>query len=98
MPNKHMVKGKYDEVVGKITDDKGRELKGRAEHKYGHMKDKAQHKMAHMKDKGPDLPKPDMDMDMDIDVDEKSVISMIAGVMLIVSGLYFVIKAVDELT
>lgn len=96
MPNKHMVKGKYDEVVGKITDDKGRELKGRAEHKYGHMKDKAQHKMAHMKDKGPDLP--DMDMDMDMDVDEKSVISMIVGFTLIVSGLYFVIRAIDEMS
>lgn len=95
MANKHTIKGKYDEVVGKMTDDKSRELKGRAEHKYGHMKDKAQHKMAHMKDKASDLPKPDMDMDMD--VDEKSVISIIVGVMLIVSGLYFVIKAIDEL-
>ena len=89
MPNKHMVKGKYDEVVGKITDDKGRELKGRAEHKYGHMKDKAQHKMDHMKD---------MDMDMDMDVDQKSVISMIVGFTLIVSGLYFVIRAIDEMS
>ncbi|SHF08932.1 hypothetical protein SAMN02745249_01785 [Atopostipes suicloacalis DSM 15692] len=92
MPNKHTVKGKYNEVVGKMTDDKGRELKGRAEHKYGHMKDKAQHKMAHMKDKGPDLP------DMDMDVDEKSVISMIVGFTLIVSGLYFVIRAIDEMS
>ena len=96
MPNKHTVKGKYNEVVGKVTDDKARELKGMAQNKYGHMKDKAHHKMEHMKDKAPDLPKPDMDMDMD--VDEKTVISMIVCFTLIVSGLYFVIKAIDELT
>src|SRR5690625_7110110 len=70
MPNKHTIRGKYNEVVGKMTDDKGRELKGKAEHKYGSMKDKAHHKIAHMKDEAPDLP--DTDMDMDVMEDRKS--------------------------
>ena len=98
MPNKHTIRGKYNEVVGKMTDDKGRELKGKAEHKYGSMKDKAHHKITHMKDEAPDLPDTDMDMDvMDMDVDKKSVLSILVGLTLIASGLYFVIRVIDEL-
>src|SRR5699024_6769159 len=98
MPIKYTIRSKYNEVVGKMTDDKGRELKGKAEHRYGSMKAKAHHKITHMKDEAPDLPDTDMDMDvMDMDVDKKSVLSILVGLTLIASGLYFVLRVIDEL-
>lgn len=40
MPNKDKIKGKFNEVVGKITDDKSKELKGKAQQKAGEAKEK----------------------------------------------------------
>ena len=40
MPNKDKIKGKFNEVVGKVTDDKSKELKGKAQQKAGEAKEK----------------------------------------------------------
>lgn len=40
MPNKDKIKGKFNEVVGKVTDDKSKELKGKAQQKTGEAKEK----------------------------------------------------------
>lgn len=40
MPNKDKIKGKVNEVVGKVTDDKSKELKGKAQQKVGDAKEK----------------------------------------------------------
>ncbi|MEY8292006.1 CsbD family protein [Carnobacteriaceae bacterium 52-44] len=78
MPNKHRMKGKFNEVVGNMTDDKAKKYKGIAQNKLGEMKDKASHMT-------------------DTDMDEKSIFSIAIGVVLILSGLYFVMRAKDDL-
>lgn len=78
MPNKHRMKGKFNEVVGNMTDDKAKKYKGIAQNKLGEMKDKASHMS-------------------DMDMDEKSMFSIAIGVVLILSGLYFVMRAKDDL-
>ena len=40
MTNKDKIKGKVNEVVGKVTDDKCKELKGKAQQKAGEAKEK----------------------------------------------------------
>ena len=40
MPNKDEIKGKFNEVVGKVTNDKSKELKGKAQQKAGEAKEK----------------------------------------------------------
>lgn len=40
MPNKDGIKGKFNEVVGKVTNDKSKELKGKAQQKAGEAKEK----------------------------------------------------------
>lgn len=78
VPNKHRMKGKFNEVVGNMTDDKAKKYKGIAQNKLGEMKDKASHMS-------------------DMDMDEKSMFSIAIGVVLILSGLYFVMRAKDDL-
>lgn len=78
VPNKHRMKGKFNEVVGNMTDDKAKKYKGIAQNKLGEMKDKASHMT-------------------DTDMDEKSIFSIAIGVVLILSGLYFVMRAKDDL-
>lgn len=80
MPNKHRVKGKFNEVVGNITDDKAKKYKGMAQNKFGEIQDKATHMT-----------------DREMDMDEKSMFSVAIGVVLILSGLYFVMRAKDDL-
>ena len=40
MTNKDKIKGKVNEVVGKLTDDEKQELKGKAQQKVGEAKEK----------------------------------------------------------
>ena len=40
MANKDKIKGKVNEVVGKVTDDKSKELKGKVQQKAGEAKEK----------------------------------------------------------
>jgi len=40
MSNKDEIKGKFNEVVGKATNDKSKELKGKAQQKAGEAKEK----------------------------------------------------------
>lgn len=77
MLNKYDLQGKFNEVVGKVTDDKVQEWRGIGQKKYGEIK-----RNAHMPE---------------IDASTTSILSMALGLFLVVSGLYFIIKATDEL-
>lgn len=44
------LKGKFDEMVGKATDDESRVVKGKAEQAKGEIKDTAADVKAHLKD------------------------------------------------
>jgi uncharacterized protein YjbJ (UPF0337 family) len=79
---KNKVQGKFNQIVGKATDDKARELKGYAQETFGNIKDKA------------------AQLTEEIEIDDKSevstLLSLTFGLLLLVSGVYFVYRLIDE--
>lgn len=77
MPNKHKIRGAYNEMMGEVKNDRLRKMKGVGEKTYGELKSNVH------------LP--------DTDMSEKSMISLAVGLLMIVTGLYFVLRVKDDL-